>query len=200
MQIVCSYPPWHRGGGGQPRPGSAGERRQSCRDCSGEKKTPHLSYFFGNTTLNFVTGNYKKIAKTSAKGKKKKSKRTGRHICSVRAVVSTTRQRSCADRMLLSAVASWRRRTAATGLCSRETLVVSTLLRQRDRSSTWSKSSGARRRRPFQNSKLTFSKNKSLRIGTKSSELPATKVCASARGQVSCRQGCATRTQNDGCG
>ena len=35
--VVCRWSPsWHRGGGGQPRPGSAAARRHSCRDCSGK--------------------------------------------------------------------------------------------------------------------------------------------------------------------
>ena len=87
-------------------------RRGICRERSGEK-SPLRSYFFRTTTINFVMGNSKKQEGTSAKSNKKKelSKRTGRHVCPVRVVVSTRPRRLCVERLLLSAVAS-----AATGI------------------------------------------------------------------------------------
>ena len=141
-------------------------------------KNHPLSNVLGTTTINFVMGNSKKKEPRRRAKRKKMSKRTGRHICSVRVVVSTRRRRSRAERVLLFTVASRGRRSAATGLRSSEMPVLSRLLRPRtlwnhplvrfatkSRSSTWSRSSGARRRRPSLKPKLTCANNRNLRIG-----------------------------------
>ena len=68
------------------------DRRSIRREGSGEK-SPLLSYFFGTTTINSVMGNSKRRRNLGQRQKEKKMpKRSGRHICIVRAVVSTRRR------------------------------------------------------------------------------------------------------------